>query len=109
MSHDNVRSLLRWDGTEAADTGPGADPADIATFEDAMGASVMSMMSAFAGDHAGQLRRVERNLLKASRDADPHRMLELNRQYSQLMLEQAFAMKVVGKTVQSIDSLAKLQ
>jgi hypothetical protein len=108
--HYLARTLLRPDGTPVDVAVPTADPQDVRTFQEALGTgSVATMLAAFSGDHAGQVRRVERNLLRAARTADPERMLQLNKQYSSLMLEHAFAMKVVGKTVQSIDGITKLQ
>jgi type III secretion system (T3SS) basal body protein I (YscI/HrpB/PscI-like) len=94
----------------AAPADSAADADDARTFAQALGdGHVMDMLSAFARDHAGQVRSIERGLLKAAKTGDPDRMLKLNRQYSAVMLEQAFATKVVGKAVQGIDAVTKLQ
>jgi len=112
-------------GTPAAAGAADVDWQDVDTFNAALfapphrsasaasasgdGPSVLAMLSDYAGQHATRVHDVERNLLRSAETGDPMRMLQLQRQYSQLMLQHSMAMKVVGKTVQAIDSITKLQ
>jgi hypothetical protein len=110
MSADLMQVLLRQGAAQLEANAAGVDASDASAFAQALGGgNAMDMLSAFAREHSGQVRRIDRNLLKAAKTADSERMLKLNKQYSAVMLEQAFATKVVGKTVQGIDAVTKLQ
>ncbi len=125
MDFQDYRRRFGGAGNAMADlpgSGPEVDSQDVNAFQAALsrpsgatqateggGGSMLSMLSNYGASHDQSVRGVERNLMRAAETGEPVKMLRLQKEYSQLMLQHAMATKVVGKTVQAVDSLTKLQ